>query len=303
MYRGLIDNGAMGDTIHRRAALGAWAALALSAVLLGGLATPAAAQEPPGSAVPAGVSPTEPGSRAATAVVKPKPAVPVYRHGPRTVRLVALTFDDGYSPTATLKILQVLQEERVPATFFPYGWAVNRNQAVWRKVADAGYPIGNHTQSHRSLTRLSESQVVRELTEARRTVERVTGRPMVPLLRPPGGAWNAATARAVKAAGFRGIVLWDVDARDWSRISSSTLTGRATVGTNGSIVLMHAGPAPTPTALRAIIRSYRARGFRFVTVPQVLGLDPLDDAPGTLAASRPAAARPPAARNAAPAWR
>jgi len=253
--------------------------------------------EPAGILGPAGEIPTEPPGGAATAVVKPKPAVPVYRHGARTVRLVALTFDDGYSPTATLKILQILQSERVPATFFPYGWAVNRNPSVWRMVADAGYPIGNHTQSHRVLTRLSESQVVRELTDARRTVERVTGRPMVPLVRPPGGAWNAATARAAKAAGFGGIVLWDVDPHDWRGRSASIIAARATGGTNGSIVLLHAGPKATPLALRAIIRSYRARGFAFVTVSQVLGLEPLPGATGTLDA------RPPAARAATPAWR
>jgi peptidoglycan/xylan/chitin deacetylase (PgdA/CDA1 family) len=266
-----------------RPALVGVAVLALAAVLLVPLAAPAAAHEPS-----LGPSPAQ-----ASAVVKPKPAVPVYRHGPRAERIVALTFDDGYSPSATLKILQILQSERVPATFFPYGWAVNRNPSVWRKVADAGYPIGNHTQSHRILTRLSESQVVKELTDARRTVERVTGRPMVPLVRPPGGAWNAATARAVKAAGFRGIVLWDVDPQDWRRASASTVASRATGGTSGSIVLMHAGSAATPSALRSIIRSYRARGFRFVTVSQILGLEPPANAASALGAARPPAARTP----------
>jgi peptidoglycan-N-acetylglucosamine deacetylase len=298
-----VDNGVVGDGIFRRAVFVAWATLALSAVLLVGPAAPVAAQEPAGIAGsagiagPAGAGPTEPPGGAATAVVKARTAVPVYRHGPRTVRLVALTFDDGYSPTATLKILEVLQSERVPATFFPYGWAVNRNPSVWRKVADAGYPIGNHTQSHRVLTHLSERQVIRELTDARRTIERVTGRPMVPLVRPPGGAWNAATARAAKAAGFGGIVLWDVDPQDWRGRSASTIASRAGGGTSGSIVLLHAGPRATPLALRAIIRSYRARGFTFVTVSQVLGLEPPADATGTRDA------RPQAARAPARAWR
>ncbi len=297
----------MGDRIFGRAVLVAWATLALSAVLLVEPAAPVAAQEPSviagpaGIVGPAGAIPREPPGGAATAVVKPKPAVPVYRHGARTARLVALTFDDGYSPTATLKILQILQSERVPATFFPYGWAVNRNPSVWRRVADAGYPIGNHTQSHRVLTRLSESQVVRELTDARRTVERVTGRPMVPLIRPPGGSWNAATARAVKAAGLRGIVLWDVDPQDWRGRSASIITARAAGGTSGSIILLHAGPKATPLALRAIIRSYRARGFMFVTVSQVLGLEPLAGATGATGA--PAAAPAQAARAAMRAWR
>jgi peptidoglycan/xylan/chitin deacetylase (PgdA/CDA1 family) len=211
-------------------------------------------------------------------------AIPVYRHGSRTARLVALTFDDGFSPSATLRILQVLEREDVVATFFPYGWAVSRNASVWRRVADAGHPIANHTQSHRVLTRLSEAQVLRELTDARRTVERVTGKSMAPLLRPPGGAWNAATARAAKKAGIRAIVLWDVDPQDWRGLSARTISARSVVGTNGSIVLLHAGPAATASALRSIIRSYRSRGFEFVTVPQILGLEELPGAASTVGA-------------------
>jgi peptidoglycan/xylan/chitin deacetylase (PgdA/CDA1 family) len=204
-------------------------------------------------------------------------AIPVYRHGSRAKRLVALTFDDGFNPSATLKILGVLESEGVVATFFPYGWAVSRNASVWRRVAAAGHSFANHTQGHKVLTRLSHAQVVKELTDARRTVERVTGKKMVPLLRPPGGAWNAATARAAKAAGIRGIVLWDVDPQDWRGYSASTIAARSVVGKNGSIVLLHAGPSATPSALRSIIRSYRSRGFSFVTVEQILGLASLPD--------------------------
>jgi peptidoglycan/xylan/chitin deacetylase (PgdA/CDA1 family) len=67
-------------------------------------------------------------------------------------------------------------------------------------------------------------------------------------------------------------VLWDVDSRDWTGIPALTIAGRAEAGTTSSIVLMHSGPAQTPLALPAIIEWYRARGYGFVTIPELLGV-------------------------------
>ncbi len=89
-------------------------------------------------------------------------------------------------------------------------------------------------------------------------------------MRPPGGSYTKATAQAIARAGYSTIVLWDVDARDWAGGSASTIRVRAIRGTNGSIVLMHAGPTNTVKALPAIIASYKARGFHFVTIPELL---------------------------------
>jgi peptidoglycan/xylan/chitin deacetylase (PgdA/CDA1 family) len=110
-----------------------------------------------------------------------------------------------------------------------------------------------------------------QLEEARTTIERITGVPMVDVFRPPYGAWNASVLREAAAAGCLAAVLWDVDARDWTGIPASAIAARAEAGTNGSIVLMHAGPAQTPLALPAIIAWYRAHGYAFVTIPELLG--------------------------------
>jgi peptidoglycan/xylan/chitin deacetylase (PgdA/CDA1 family) len=195
-----------------------------------------------------------------------------YRFGPRTQKVVALTFDDGYSPTETRAIFRILQSEHVQATFFPYARAMTEAPSLWRQIAAAGYPIGNHTYSHVNLTRLSTAGVLSELTRARSTIRRITGRTEPAVMRPPYGAYSMATRHAALLAGYPTLALWDVDTRDWSGISASTIVARAIVGTRGSIVLMHAGPANTPAALRRIIANYRARGYRFVTVPALLGI-------------------------------
>jgi peptidoglycan/xylan/chitin deacetylase (PgdA/CDA1 family) len=197
-------------------------------------------------------------------------AKPVY-NGSRANRVVALTFDDGYNPVALRQILAILKREHITATFFPYGWAVDKDPAGWHMVVAAGYPIGNHTLTHAILTSKTPDEVTTELTRGRRTIDLYSGGKSVNLMRPPGGAFNAPTARAIAKAGYSMIVLWDVDTFDWQGPSADTIYQRAIKGTNGSIVLMHSGPLNTPKALPRIIASYRARGFQFVTVPQLLG--------------------------------
>ena len=198
----------------------------------------------------------------------PAAAASVVYHGSRTYRTVALTFDDGYSGSSTNAIVDILRRYGIKATFFPTSSAVRRNPTVWRRVAAAGHPIGNHTIDHPDLARLSFSSVVYQITASRSTIYNVTGYRQIRYLRPPYGSWDSTVVRAAAYAGYRSLVLWDVDSQDWRRPSLSTLIYNATRGRNGSIVLMHTLPN-TVQALPSIIRNYKARGFRFVTVPQM----------------------------------
>ncbi|MGO9181357.1 MAG: polysaccharide deacetylase family protein [Candidatus Limnocylindrales bacterium] len=224
--------------------------------------------------------------------------IPVFTHGPRNQRVVALTFDDGYSPIATANIFAILESEHVAATFFPYAAAVRLAPALWRAIAAAGYPIANHTTNHPDLTTLPAWRVRAELDVARTTIQQITGRPMLDVFRPPYGAWNATVLHEAAAAGCRAAVLWDVDSRDWTGIAASAIAGRAEVGTAGSIVLLHAGPAQTPLALPYIIEWYRAHGYGFVTVPELLAAQlaaPQPSAPPALPSPTPAPSASPAA--------
>ena len=193
-------------------------------------------------------------------------------HGTRARPVIALTFDDAWSVSNTQRIFDILQRRKVKATFFPYARAVLGAKSLWRKIAAAGYPIGNHTYNHARLTRLSPSAIRGELTKAREAIERVTGRPMLRVYRPPGGAYNATVQREAAAVGFPTTVMWDVSAADTAQHSSwSSIQRRALSGSNGSIVLMHCAFAVTPAILDAVITGYQKRGFQFVTIPELLG--------------------------------
>ncbi|MGZ6345885.1 MAG: polysaccharide deacetylase family protein [Candidatus Limnocylindrales bacterium] len=197
--------------------------------------------------------------------------VTVVSHGSRTAPVVALTFDDGTNPANCRRLFATLLADRVPATFFPKAQAMRLDPAFWRIVADAGYPIGDHTLTHPELPTLSYKAQEAEITGARRLAESITGRPMLRAFRPPYGAYDATTLAAAGAAGFPTVLLWDTSDRDTS--PSGTLPemlAAGEAGRNGSIVLLHCWPDATPWLLPSLIASYQARGFRFVTIPQLL---------------------------------
>ncbi len=252
------------------------------------------------------------GDRAGSAPGAPPPADPapgapnVVFHGARTDRVVALTFDDGYAPANVRQIFIELTQAGVPATFFVNGAYLRWDPGLWRSIAAAGYPIGNHTVLHEDVQGRPPGQVEADLVRNARLVQRVTGHAMIPVFRPPYGYHDAASDSAAAAAGFPTIVLWDVTGGDASlhATDASVLAG-ASAGRPGSIVLLHAGPSVTPRILPALIAAYRARGFGFVTVPQLLGLEntglrlppapgpATQPDPGGVAAPTPPAVAPP----------
>jgi peptidoglycan/xylan/chitin deacetylase (PgdA/CDA1 family) len=225
-------------------------------------ASPVATYGPSSSPTPAS-SPTPPPT--------PVPAPLVY-HGPHAQRQIALTFDDGYSAVNAKRIFDILMREHVPATFFPVALAVKFHPDIWRAIAAAGFPLADHTYSHRRLDLLSVAQVGTDIRRARTLIEGITGAPMLAILRPPGGYWNLGVREAAAQSGFSLVALWDIDTRDWAGPTPAAETKVAIKGGPGSIVLMHASLSNTPDALPGIIASYRARGFTFVTLGQMFNL-------------------------------
>ncbi|MFL5681490.1 MAG: polysaccharide deacetylase family protein [Chloroflexota bacterium] len=226
---------------------GAASVAALLALLLVGGAHPAAAGGPPGARVAS--------------------------HGSRAAKTIALTFDDGASPANCRRILAELVTADVPATFFPISAAIRLDPAFWQLVAEAGYPIGDHTVSHPHMPRLGYAAQLRQMTESRATIKSAIGRPMLDVFRPPYGEYDAVTGAAAAAAGFRTLLLWDTSDRDTSpRGTVAEMQAAAEQGTNGSVVLLHCGPNATPYLLPNVIAFYRSHGFRFVTIPELLGV-------------------------------
>ena len=199
------------------------------------------------------------------------PAAVVY-HGPRDEKVVALTFDDGWGGRTLRRILRVLRDKSVNATFFPVGQAVRHDPETWRMIAAAGFPIADHTFDHGTLEGKCYVEQRLEITRARRTLANELDITSFPVMRPPGGRFDDATLTAASSAGEPTIVLWDVDSSDWTGIGARRIRANALAGTKGSIVVLHTSSMSTVRALPGIIRGYRKRGFEFVTIGQLLGI-------------------------------
>ncbi len=196
----------------------------------------------------------------------------VVSHGDRHSKVVALTFDDGTNSVNVRRILGILVKAKVNATFFPTGQSVHLFPDDWKTVAALGYPIANHTFSHASLKGLCFPLQLGELLHDEQVLGNL-GLTMLPVMRPPYEDFDVVTRQATTAAGESHVVLWDVDTLDWTGVSTSRIVAAALTGKGGSIILMHTGPVNTARALPAIISQFRKRGFTFVTIGQMFGLE------------------------------
>jgi len=195
----------------------------------------------------------------------------IVRHVATDNKVIALTFDDGWSPTRAMAIDSILQQYGAMATFLPYANAADDAPSTWRYLA-RHYPIANHTTTHRRLTSLGASTIYWEINNARHVIEGITGRPMVRIFRPPYMAYNDTVRYEAYRAGFGIMALWSVDSGDSQGLSDTRVYNRAIQGTKGGIVLFHAGPAVTVRVLPKVLAYYKNHGFTFVTLPKLLGI-------------------------------
>jgi peptidoglycan/xylan/chitin deacetylase (PgdA/CDA1 family) len=200
---------------------------------------------------------------------------PYVRAGSERVKDVALTFDDGPS-IYTPRILHVLARWHVPATFFVIGKMANVYPEFVRAEAEAGNEVGDHTQTHPPMSALPAGEQQAQIVDAGNAI-RSAGAPFPILWRPPYGVFNSTTLSILQSLRML-MVLWTVDTKDYARPGVSRITYTALSGARpGAIILMHDGGgdrAETVEALPHIIASLRRRGYRLVTVPQLLADDP-----------------------------
>jgi peptidoglycan-N-acetylglucosamine deacetylase len=186
-------------------------------------------------------------------------------------REIALTFDDGPGPY-TLRLLRVLRRTHTPATFFEVGVGLQYFHAGTSAIAKLGYPIGDHTWSHPDMADLSRAQQQSQLMQQAHIIHRY-GAPYPRMFRPPYGDWNATTLSLLHQDHML-MVLWSLDTDDWQLPGAATIVHRVLHGAKpGTIVLMHdagGNRSETIAALPKVIRGLRARGYKLVTVPQLL---------------------------------
>ncbi|MFF6911953.1 polysaccharide deacetylase family protein [Streptomyces sp. NPDC012466] len=187
----------------------------------------------------------------------------------REVKCIALTFDAGPSEHSA-RLLDILKEKQVPATFFLLGKRhIERYPELVRRMADEGHEVASHTWDHKILTRLGPEEIREELERPNEEIERLTGRRPT-LMRPPQGRTDDTVHAICRELGLS-EVLWSVTAKDYRTTDSDLITRRVLAqSSRDGIILLHDLYDGTVPAVPGIIDALKERGFVFVTVPQLL---------------------------------
>lgn len=198
-------------------------------------------------------------------VVRP-PAVPAAGATECRSGYVALTFDDGPSSSQTPRVLDVLAERHVPATFFVVGTNVDAHPRIVARMASERHEVANHTYAHERLTNLDDAAIRRTVDRTDHAI-RAAGAPAARLVRPPGGATSPRVQSVLGGAGY-GHIKWTIDPQDWSTgTSSATITSRVLANLRpAAVILLHdrsANASQTVAALPGMISGIHDRGYCF----------------------------------------
>ncbi len=188
-------------------------------------------------------------------------------------KVLAITFDDGPHASNTPRLLDILKERNVRATFYVVGNMVRYRPEMLRRMVAEGHEIGNHTVTHGTLSKMSMDGVRKELQAAHDQIEAATGVPPR-TMRPPGGAITKAQKQMVLSEFGYPTVLWSCDPKDWQKPGVSVVTQRLVDGAYpGGILLMHDLHKASIDAVPAALDTLLSRGYRFVTVTELIGME------------------------------
>jgi peptidoglycan-N-acetylglucosamine deacetylase len=192
-------------------------------------------------------------------------------------RKLALTYDDGPNDPDTLKLMAVLARHDVRATFFVLGRFVQQKPEIVRALASAGHAIGNHSWDHPRLIFASNAELRRQVAQTQSAIFDACG--VTPtLFRPPYGGRRPGTLSAVHTLGLK-PVMWNVTCYDWKSTSADKIFAHAQRQIHGGdVILMHDGDqramgadrSHTVAATDRLVARYKAEGYEFVTIPEMM---------------------------------
>ena len=178
---------------------------------------------------------------------------------------VYLTFDSGYEAGYTEKILEVLKQNEVTATFFITGHYVNSKPELVQKMIDGGHIVGNHTVNHKSMPDIGLDTVKSEVMNLHTAVYDKFGYEMK-YIRPPKGECSERTIKYTNSLGYK-TVMWSLAYDDWDENKQ----GRESYGKekvlsnihNGAIILLHSTSKDNANILDDVIKSVKEMGYEF----------------------------------------
>lgn len=193
-----------------------------------------------------------------------------------------LTFDNGYENGYTGNVLDVLQEKKVPATFFVTGHYLNSAPDMVARMVDEGHIVGNHSWSHPSLPSVGDGQLTDELTKVKKKFTELTGVKEMNYLRPPRGEFSERTLMLSEKLGYTNV-FWSMAYKDWEinkqkggDYAYAEIMKRIHPG---AVMLIHSVSSDNAEALPRVIDDARAMGYVFKSLDDLMLAEQLGDFP------------------------
>lgn len=187
-------------------------------------------------------------------------------------KLVALTYDDGPGDH-TNRLLDILRDNKVLATFFVVGRQVPTRADLVKRIVKEKHEIGNHTWDHPDLTKMTASQIEQQLLNTINAIKTAEPKAQIRAVRPPYGAFNQEILNILNKHGLSNV-LWSVDTRDWADRDANIVCNRAVTSAQpGAIILLHDIHGSSVDATPCIIDGLKKAGYKFTTVSNLFGGD------------------------------
>lgn len=185
-------------------------------------------------------------------------------------KYVYLTFDNGYEAGYTSKILAVLKENQVPATFFITAHYLNTATDLVKQMIDEGHIIGNHTVNHKSMPDLTNEQIQKEVMDLHTAVYQKFNYEMK-YIRPPKGEYSERTVAYTNTLGYK-TVMWSFAYDDWDENKQGRENyGKEKILNNihsGAVILLHATSKDNSNILDSCIKEIKSMGYEFKSLDE-----------------------------------
>ena len=183
-----------------------------------------------------------------------------------------LTFDAGYENGNIEKMLDIMRDEGVTGAFFILSNLIKKNPELVSRMVDEGHLVCNHTSDHKDMTKLSDSEILSNLSHLETQYRELTGSEMEKFFRFPEGRYNVRTVKLLCENGYKSV-FWSMAYDDWdnSRQMNTELAKQKLLSTthNGAILLLHPTSETNVRIFRELLHEWKAMGYTFGSLKEI----------------------------------
>lgn len=186
---------------------------------------------------------------------------------------IAITFDDGPNPETTPRLLKMLEQRGIKATFFVLGSRAVASPNIIKQMIAQGHEVANHSWDHPQLPKIPVAAADKQIGDTNAAIEQITGL-KIRNVRPPYGAMTPALRAHLREKFGSTFIYWSVDPLDWKDRNPQLFHDRIVNNVHsGAIILVHDIHPTTVDAMPKTFDDLLAKGYKFVTVSQLIAMN------------------------------